>query len=235
MRLEEKVSQFEEELASRPAQDQIDQLENELCAERAKVKQTWKISCKQLAYCDDELASKDEEIAKLKARIAELMAGTSMWPEITEITHTRDPLATLPVHGSPTCVSSRTPTSPVSHTLPVAPTEDLVPPRRSGKAPPIDVFTGENMELHLEDWLPTLERASAWNNWTNEELLIQFAGHLQGKAFQEWNLMSAKDKEVYTSATQALKAHLDPGAKILSAQDFRHTSQRESESVGEFI
>ena len=94
------------------------------------------MSREQLAYCDDELASKDEEIAKLTARIAELMAGTSMRPEITKTTHTRDPLTTLPVHGSPTCASSRTLASPVSHTLLVAPRKNLVLPHKSGKAPP---------------------------------------------------------------------------------------------------
>ena len=41
--------------------------------------------------------------------------------------------------------------------------------------------------------------------------------------------------EFYTSATQALKACLDSGAKTLAAQDFRHASQQESESVGELI
>ena len=56
--------------------------------ERAKVKQC--LQLKQLAYCDDELASINEEIAKLMARFAELMAGTSMRPEITKTTHTRD-------------------------------------------------------------------------------------------------------------------------------------------------
>ena len=94
------------------------------------------MSCEQLAYCDDERASKDEEIAKLKARIAVLMVGTSMRPEITKTTHTRDPLTTLPVHSSPTCASSQTPASPVSHTLPVAPRKNVVLPRTSGKAPP---------------------------------------------------------------------------------------------------
>ena len=115
--------------------------------ERAKVKQTWKMSCEQLVYCDDELASKDEKIAKLKVSIAELMARTCMRPEIIKTTHTRDPLATLPAHSSPTCASSRTPDSPVSHTLPVAPRKNLVLPRTSGKPPPVEVFTGENMEL----------------------------------------------------------------------------------------
>ena len=70
-----------------------------------------------------------------------------MRPEITITTHTRDPLATLPFHSSPTCAFSRTPASPVSHTLPVAPRKNLVLPCTSGKAPPVEVFTGENVEF----------------------------------------------------------------------------------------
>ena len=58
-----------------------------------------------------------------------------------------------------------------------------------GKAPPVDTFTGEEAELRLEDWLPTLERASSWNGWTQEELLMQFTGYLRGQALQEWNLL----------------------------------------------
>ena len=64
-----------------------------------------------------------------------------MRPEITKTTHTIDPLATLPVHGSPTCASSRTLASPVSHTLPVAPRKNVVLPRTSGKALPVEVST----------------------------------------------------------------------------------------------
>ena len=77
------------------------------------------------------------------------------------------------------------------------PNSASVPPRYLGKAPPVDVFTGENPELHLEDWLPMLEHVSTWNGWLPEELLIQFGDHLCGKAFQEWNLMSADDKASY--------------------------------------
>ena len=40
---------------------------------------------------------------------------------------------------------------------------------------------------------------------------------------------------MYTSATQALKARLDPETKTIAAQDFCHASLWESESVGEFI
>ena len=34
---------------------------------------------------------------------------------------------------------------------------------RRGKAPPVPVFSGENLECQLDDWLPSLERASIWN------------------------------------------------------------------------
>ena len=32
-----------------------------------------------------------------------------------------------------------------------------------GKAPPVDVYTGENAEVRFEDWLPTLDHAVSWN------------------------------------------------------------------------
>ena len=53
---------------------------------------------------------------------------------------------------------------------------------RKGKAPPVDFFTGEDPEVKFEDWLPTLERTAVWNGWTDEEALIQLAGHLRGRA-----------------------------------------------------
>jgi len=77
-----------------------------------------------------------------------------------------------------------------------------------GKATPVDAFTGE---LHLEDWLPTLERAASWNGWTQEELLMQFAGYLRGRALQGWNLLGPEDRETYETGTQALRTRLDPG------------------------
>jgi len=104
-----------------------------------------------------------------------------------------------------------------------------------GKAPPVDSFTGKNADFRLEDWLPTLERASFWNCWTDEELLLQFAGHLRGWALQKWNLLRVGDKQSFKAATQALQNRLDPGCRALAAQDFCHTIQRGSESVSDFI
>ena len=49
---------------------------------------------------------------------------------------------------------------------------------RRGKTLPIDCFTGCNLEITFDDWLPSLERVAKWNGWTNEDTLIQLAGHL---------------------------------------------------------
>ena len=37
---------------------------------------------------------------------------------------------------------------------------------RHEKAPPVDAFTEEDPECSIDDWLPTLKRATDWNEWT---------------------------------------------------------------------
>ena len=96
----------------------------------------------------------------------------------------------------------------------------------------MDSFTGENPEIRLDDWLPALDRASLWNQW---KYLIQFAGHLRGRALQEWNLMDARDTLDTTDVIEALQWRLEPKTRTLAAQDFRHTSQNDGESVSNFI
>ena len=58
-------------------------------------------------------------------------------------------------------------------------------------APPVDSFTGD---VQLDDWLSTLLRASKWNEWAPEELLMQLTGHLRGRALQEWDLLVDHEK-----------------------------------------
>ena len=53
--------------------------------------------------------------------------------------------------------------------------------RCHGKAPPVDPFTGDDPEIRFDDWLPTLTRASYWNEWSPEENLLHLAGHLRGQ------------------------------------------------------
>ena len=96
------------------------------------------------------------------------------------------------------------------------------PVQQRGKAPPIDSFTAENPEIRLDDWLPTLERAAAWNSWSEEDTLMQLAGHLRNRALQEWNLLNKENRSTYEEVVKALRAWLDPGNQILVALDFFH-------------
>ena len=106
---------------------------------------------------------------------------------------------------------------------------------QKGKAPPVDFFTGEDPEVQFEDWLPTLERTAVWNGWTDEEALIQLAGHLRGRSLIEWNLLADENTQSFEKATQALGIRLDPGSKAIVAQDFHHTMQQEKEAVSDFL
>ena len=104
-----------------------------------------------------------------------------------------------------------------------------------GKAPPVDHFDGETPNILFEDWIPALHRAAEWNGWSEHETLIQLAGHLRGRALQEWGLLPASERETLETVTSALRSRLDPGSRVLAAQDFRHASQHEGESVADFI
>ena len=64
---------------------------------------------------------------------------------------------------------------------------------------------------------------------------MQLAGHLRGRALQEWDLLEDHEKNNSESALKTLRSRLDSGNKILAAQDFRRTAQRETESVPDFI
>lgn len=107
--------------------------------------------------------------------------------------------------------------------------------RRRGRAPPLDPFSGESGDITLDDWLPGLERVAEWNKWTDEEILIQLAGYLRGRPLQEWNLLGKEDKTSYKAAVEVLRERLGYGSRVLAAQDFRHTSQKEAEPVADFI
>lgn len=101
--------------------------------------------------------------------------------------------------------------------------------QRQGKAAPIEFFSGEDPAILLDDWLPSLERASLWNGWSPEDKL---PGYLQGRALQEWRLLPHFEQNSYSSA---LRIRLDPGSKTVASQEFRHSLQRDSESVSDFI
>ena len=58
---------------------------------------------------------------------------------------------------------------------------------------------------------------------------MQLAGHMRGRALQEWDLLDESDKATFAVATQSLRSRLDPGSRALAAQDFHHTIQGEAE------
>ena len=106
---------------------------------------------------------------------------------------------------------------------------------RRGKAPPIPFFSGEDPAVNVDDWLPSLERASTWNGWSMTEKVMQLPGYLKGRALQEWSLLSPTVQQDYTAAIEALRSRLDSTNRTMAAQEFRHSTQRQGESVADFI
>ena len=56
---------------------------------------------------------------------------------------------------------------------------------KRGCAPLINLFSSEDPEVCLDDWLPSLQCATQLNKWTAEEQLMQLTGHLKDHAFEE--------------------------------------------------
>ena len=65
------------------------------------------------------------------------------------------------------------------------------------------------------------KRVANWNGWGEQDKLLQLAGHLRGKAQQEWSLLSDSHKSTFATATAEMQNRLDPGSKIIHAQEFR--------------
>ena len=101
--------------------------------------------------------------------------------------------------------------------------------------PPIQFFSGKDPAVTVDDWLPSLEPASAWNGWSVTEKLMQLPGYLKGRTLQEWSLLGPTVQQDYTAAIDALRSRLDSTNRTMAAQDFRHSIQRQGESVADFI
>ena len=160
-------------------------LQQDLQKEKERVKEMWKMNCVQLAGFDEALSSKEAEIEALKERVSQLEAMV-------------DPGAALPMTSS----------SPATTTWGGVAARTHETHRRRGKAPPVSEFTGADPEYILDDWLPSLEHASQWKAWTEEERLMQFAGHLRGRALQEWNLLSSDEKATFDMAVKSLRSRI---------------------------
>ena len=137
---------------------------------------------------EDEIDTKDVEIARLKARLLAVTSPSS--PHLVSDDH--------------------------SHRVYLAP-----PLHWHGKPPPIDPFSAEGSDEHWDDWLPTFEKAAEWNNWSDLECLLQLAGHLRGKARQEFSLLTPEEKSKFTMAKTAMRSRLEVGSKTLAAHTYQ--------------
>ena len=178
-------------------QMQLQQVTAVLEQKKARIKELWRMSCGQVEEYDTMVVAKDNEIAAIKAQLAEQE-------------------------------QHRTPNSSDDDTVSIVQRHKVIEKQRAkdsrrGRAPSIDLFTGEDSSIRLDDWLPGLNLASRWNGWTPEEKLIQLAGHLRGRAEAEWNLLSDDESRDFDRAIHNLRERLDPCSKVFAGQDFRRT------------
>ena len=185
---------------------ELERTKNEFEGVKRRLKEVWRMNCDQSISYDEESAAKDAEIAELNRRL-------SAAPSHHDCTEVADSGEIRP-RCSPTLGGTSL---------------------RRGKAPPVDPFFGDDGVTRFDDWLPSLERAASWNAWTDEEKLLQLAGHLRGRALQEWNLIPVEDRPIFTDAVKSLRSRIDPESCVLAGQDFRHAVQENGESVAEYI
>ena len=113
----------------------------EVYHEKARIKEMWCGNCEYVAEVDKELTEKDAKIAALKERLSQTEGSGEVKPstQARNTSNTTEPSILAPAH-----VQADVESQPV----------------RQGKAPPVDPFTGETLEILLDDWLPTLQRAA---------------------------------------------------------------------------
>ena len=160
---------------------EIEQLRRELDEHKGRTREMWRMNCEQVAELDALLSEKEDKNARLKEEIARLNASSpSVISEGLRLSNEEE------LGGHSRGVSGRTSSA------------------RRGKALPVDTFSGGDPECHFEDWLPALKRAADWNGWSGADFLLQLAGHLKGRALQEWNLLPDDQKTTYDCAVAAL-------------------------------
>ena len=146
---------------------------NEVEGVKKRLKEVWRMNCDQTISYDEEMAAKDAEIAELKEKLSAAPGTHCRSDNADLVTASSDSLPRT------TCGASGS---------------------RRGKAPTVNPFSGDDGVTHFDDWLLSLERASLWNAWTDEEKLLQLAGHLRGRALQEWNLIPTDDRSTFANA-----------------------------------
>ena len=162
----------------------------------------WHLTCEQSREQEELLAAQQEEIDRLK-RSARVPTRTTT--PASSITSPHSDHERSRSEHSPVKLSSS------GHSLPA---------KRRGKAPPIDSFNEEDPDVRIDDWLLALKRATSLNGWSETEMLIQLAGHLRGRALQEWNLLRETERSSLENAMKALRSRLETQSKAMASQEF---------------
>ena len=132
-----------------------------LSSQTEKAKRFWSLRCEQMLVHDELIEAKENEIVSLHAQLAASRTPKARFTDSHATvfeTAWQDSVDEFTVPTSRQLVTS------------------TVQPSGKGKAPPVDLFTGESSDVLWEDWLPTLECTATWNNWTESEKLLHLAG-----------------------------------------------------------
>ena len=116
-----------------------------LNSQTEKAKRFWRLRCEQMLTHNELMETKESEIALLHAQLAAArtpVEGSIDSCDTVVETAQHDSLNELPI--------------PTSR----QPDTSIVQPSRKGKAPLVDLFTGESSNVLWEDWFPTLETDS---------------------------------------------------------------------------
>ena len=120
------------EEAQAALQVEVNNLRQQLTQEGDKYKQLWGLNCLQMAEFEQVLSEKEEELKGLRQKLPrELTQGGGSRPG--SVASSRDEPRPQSIEGKSSSLTTR-----------------------RGRAPPVEMFSGEDSETTLEDWLPSL-------------------------------------------------------------------------------
>ena len=132
--------------AGNESHDEMERLQEALKVQTLKMKRFWSQKCELLLMYEMAMEDKEETIATKDAVISSLQS------ELAGLKEIQPPSAgahSEQQYSRPRSILDTEPTHSHSH---------------CGKALLIDPFHGNDPEVRLDDWLPTLERAAVWSN-----------------------------------------------------------------------
>ena len=121
----------------------MSKLKADLKGEREKSKRMWQMNCEQVKMHDELMMEKESEIERLREQVRLLRRHSPR--EDSPRSHHQSSREHSPLSGEHD--------SPSTEREPVTSTRIVW----QGKAPPINPFTGENLEVTLNDWLMSLQ------------------------------------------------------------------------------